>query len=40
MGIDSKYVKEHLIPEWYTGNQNDKNDYDYENSLSLSNETN
>ena len=40
MGIDSKYIKEHLIPKWYTGNQNDKNNYDNENSLSLSNETN
>jgi len=40
MGIDSKYIKEHLIPEWYTGNQNDKSNYDNENSSSLSNETN
>ena len=40
MGIDAKYIREHLIPDWYEGNQNNNNDYANENSESQSNESN
>jgi hypothetical protein len=29
LGIDSKYIKEHLIPDWYIGNSNNDNYYLY-----------
>ena len=40
LGIDSKYIKEHLIPDWYVGNSNNDNYYDNDNFDSQSNETN
>ena len=40
LGIDSKYIKEHLIPDWYIGNSNNDIDYDNDNFDSQSNETN
>ena len=40
LGIDSKYIKEHLIPDWYVGNPNNDNYYDNENFESQSNESN
>ena len=40
MGIDSKFIKEHLIPDWYVGTQNENNSYENDNYESQSNETN